>query len=136
MVFFYVSGCLFLLQILVDGSGGLLAGAHSQNDGCSAGNGVAACEDALTGGHLILVDDQAALPVGLQTGSGGTDQGVGAGAQTHDDGIHIQDELTALDLDGTAATGSVRLTQFHADALHAADTAVLVADDLHSENFQ
>ena len=68
----------------MDGSGGHLAGAHGQDDGGSAGNGIAAGEHALAGGHFFLVDDEAALPVGLQTGSGGADQGVGASAQGHD----------------------------------------------------
>ena len=70
----------------MDGSGGLLAGAHCQNNGGSAGNGITAGEDALAGGHLILVDDQAALAVGLQTRSGGPDQGGWAG-------VHIQHKL-------------------------------------------
>ena len=79
-------GKLQALDELVDGGSALLACAHGQDDGGSAGNGIAAGEDALTGGHLVLVDDQTARAVGLQAGSGGADQGVGACAQGHDDG--------------------------------------------------
>ena len=84
-----------LAQVGIDGCGTLLTGTHGQDDGGSAGNGIAAGEDALPGGHLVLIDDEAALLVGLQAGGGGADQGVGAGAQSHDDGIHVhvQEEL-------------------------------------------
>ena len=53
-------GCamdLLVLQILVDGSGGLLAGAHCQNDGSSAGDGVAAGVNTLAGGQGVLIHD-------------------------------------------------------------------------------
>ena len=35
---------------------------------------------------------------------------VGAGDQTHDDGVHVHGELAALLLDGAAAAGGIRLT--------------------------
>ena len=67
---------LFLLaQLLVNGLGGGLAGAHSQNDGSSAGDGIAAGVNVLTGGQAILVDHDAALLVDLQALGGGLDQG-------------------------------------------------------------
>ena len=125
-----VCNLLLLGQVLVNGSCALLTCTHGQNDGGSAGDSVAAGENAVAGGHLVLIDDQATLAVGLQTGSGGANQGVGAGAQGHDDGVHIQHELGIGDLDGTAAAGSVGLTQLHTDALHAADTAVFTGHDL------
>ena len=65
-----------LLQECVDSGGTLLAGTHGQNDGGGTGDGIAAGKHAVTGGHFVLVDDQAALPVGLQTRGGGADQGV------------------------------------------------------------
>ena len=67
--------------------------------------------------------------VGLQTRSGGADQRVGTGAQTHDHGIHGQLKLAALFFNGTAAAGSVRLTQLHLNAGHGVHKAVLVRVD-------
>ena len=62
---------ILFLQVSVNSGSALLACAHGQNDGSSAGNSVAAGKYAVTGGHLVFVDNQTALPVGLQTGSGG-----------------------------------------------------------------
>ena len=39
---FYVNSRLLVAQILVDGLGAQLTGTHSQNDGGSTGNGIAA----------------------------------------------------------------------------------------------
>ena len=59
--------CMHLLapDIRVDGSGGLLAGAHRLDDGGRTGDGVAAGEHAvLHGGHgVVLNDDAAAIAV-------------------------------------------------------------------------
>ena len=41
---FYVNSRLLVAQILVDGLGAQLTGTHSQNDGGSTGNGIAARE--------------------------------------------------------------------------------------------
>ena len=73
---FYVNSRLLVAQILVDGLGAQLTGTHSQNDGGSTGNGIAAGIHALTGGQTILVDDDTALLVDLQALGGGLDQGV------------------------------------------------------------
>ena len=67
-----------------------------RHDGGRAGHGVAAGVHRLTGGEALLVDDDAALPVDLQALGGGLDEGVGAGAQRHNDGVHRQVKLAAL----------------------------------------
>ena len=71
---FYVNSRLLVAQILVDGLGAQLTGTHSQNDGGSTSNGIAAGIHALTGGETILVDDDTALLVDLQALGGGLDQ--------------------------------------------------------------
>ena len=63
--------------------------------------------------QAVLVDDDAALLVDLQALGGGLDQGVGGGAQGHDDSVHVQLELAALHLHGAAAAGGVGLAQLH-----------------------
>ena len=70
---------LLFVQELIDGLGAQLAGAHGQDDGGGAGNGIAAGIDRLTGGQAILVDDDAALLVDLETLGGALDQRVGVG---------------------------------------------------------
>ena len=45
---FYVNSRLLVAQILVDGLGAQLTGTHSQDDGGSTGNGIAAGIHALT----------------------------------------------------------------------------------------
>ena len=69
--------------------------------------------------------------VGVQARGGGADQRVGAGAQRHDHGVHIQLKLAAFLDDGAAAAGSVRFAQLHLHTGHAADPAVRVAQHLH-----
>ncbi len=96
----------------------------------STGNGIAAGVHALTGGKAILVDDDTALLIDLQTLGGGVDQEVGAGAQAHDDRVHRQLKLAALLLHRAAAAGGIRLAQLHLDALHGLDPILLVAMDL------
>ena len=70
---FYTEGRKLFAQVCVDGGSALLARAHCQNDSGSAGDRITAGEHAVTGGHLVFVDDQTALLVGLQTGGGGPD---------------------------------------------------------------
>ena len=69
--------------------------------------------------------------VGLQTGGGGADEGVRAGAQAHDDGVHVHGELAALFLDGAAAAGRIGLAQLHLHAGDGLDEALVVGEDLH-----
>ena len=62
----------------IDGTGGFLAGAHGQDDGGSAGNGIAASVDHRAAGQAVrAVGDQATVLVGVQTRRGGADQRVG-----------------------------------------------------------
>ena len=60
----------------------------------------------------FFVDDDTALLVDLQALGGGLDQGVGGGTQRHDDSVHIQLELAALLLHGTAAAGGMLIGTF------------------------
>ena len=63
---------LLVLDILIDGRGGVLARAHGQYDGGCAGDGVAAGIDALAAGQAVLaLGDDAAVLVGLEARSGG-----------------------------------------------------------------
>ena len=49
----------------MNGGGGLAAGAHGEDHGCGAGDGIAAGEDAGTGRRAVLVGDEAAAAVRL-----------------------------------------------------------------------
>ena len=123
---------LLVLDVLVDGLGGSLAGAHGLDDGSSTGDGVTAGVHALAAGlALVALGDDAAVLVGLEARRGGADEGVGAGTQAHDDGVHVHRELAALLLDGAAAAGSIRFAQLHLDAGDGLDEAVLIGQDLH-----
>ena len=97
---------LLALQASVDGGCALLACAHGQDDGGSTGDGIAAGEDALARGHLVLIDDEAALLVGLQAGGGGADQRVRGRAEGHDDHVDVEDKFAALHGDRAARTGA------------------------------
>ena len=80
---------------------------------------------------MLVVRDDAAALVGLQTRGGRADQRVGAGADGDDDRVQIERELAALDRHRTAAAGGVRLTQLHLLALETLDhVGVGIADDL------
>lgn len=46
---------LLVLQILINGNSGLLTGAHCQDNGSSASNSVAACEDTFTSGADFVI---------------------------------------------------------------------------------
>ena len=121
---------LLVADVLVHGLCSCLTGTHGLDDGSSAGHGVAAGVHAVTAGlALVTLGHDAAVLVGLQARSGGADQRVGAGAQAHDHGIHLQFKLAALLFNGTAAAGSIRLTQLHLDAGHGVHKAVLVRVD-------
>ena len=115
----------------MDLSSGLLARAHGQDHRGSAGHRVAACIDAVAGGHGVFIHDQTALFVRLQTGRGGAQQRIRAGSQGHDDRIHLQRHLAAGDGDGTAAAGSVGLAQLHADTFHLFGAAGRIAENAH-----
>ena len=96
----------------MDGCCGFFASTHGENDGGSTGGDIAAgVYHGFGGGHGFGIDNQAALAGGLQTLGGLADQGIGVGAQTHDHGVHIQNELGSGHVDGRAATGCVWLTQ-------------------------
>ena len=57
--------CLLVLDELVDGLGGSLAGTHGLDDGGSAGHGIAAGIHAVTAGlAVVAVGDDAAVIVG------------------------------------------------------------------------
>ena len=116
-------------DVFVDPVGGVLAGAHGQDDGGGAGDCVAACKDSdlLGMGHVVRVD--AALAGGGQAGGGGTDQGVGAGADGDDDGVHVHDPLFFLLGDGGAASAGVRIAQLLGHALQPDHMAVLITQD-------
>ena len=64
---------LFALNVGVDRLGGRLAGAHGQDDRGRAGDCVAAGKHALTAGLTLLVGNDAAAAVGLQTIGSGAD---------------------------------------------------------------
>lgn len=67
---------LLVLQILINGNSGLLTGAHCQDNGSSASNSVAACEDTFTSGaDFVIAHDQATLSIHFRTGSGGRSRG-------------------------------------------------------------
>ena len=120
----------FVLDVLVDGLGGSLAGAHGLDDGGRAGDGVAAGIDALAAGvAVVTAGDDAAVLVGLEAGGGGTDQEVGAGAQAHDDAVDLHFKLAAGHFDGAAAAGGVGLAQLHLDAADGPDKALVVGQD-------
>ena len=123
------SGLLLALDIVVNGDGARLAGAHGQDDGGRAGDGVAAGEDALAGRHAALVGLNAALAGEGETAGGVADEGVGAGADGDDDGVHVQDPLAALHGDGRTAALLVGLAQLLALQLDAGDKAVLARED-------
>ena len=72
-----------------------------------------------------------AMLVGLEARRGGADEGVRAGAQAHDDGVHIHGELAALLLDGAAAAGGVGFAQLHLHAGDGLDEAVVIGQNLH-----
>ena len=123
---------LLVPDVLIDGLGGSLACAHGLDDGGCAGDSVAAGIHALAAGlALVALGDDTAVPVGFEARRGGADERIGAGAQTHDDGVHVHGELAALLLDGAAAAGGIRLTQLHLDAGDGPDEAVLAGQDLH-----
>src|SRR5699024_10719822 len=122
----------FVLDVLVDGLGGSLAGAHGLDDGGRAGDGVAAGLDALAAGvAVVAAGDDAAVLVGLEAGGGGADQRVGVGAQAHDDAVDLHFKLAAGHLDGAAAAGGVGLAQLHLDAADGPDKALVVGQDGH-----
>ncbi len=109
----------------------MLAGAHGEDDGGRAGDGVAAREDALAGGlQRVLVHDEAALAVALEARGGAAQQRVRRGADGHDDSVRHDDELTALDGRDAAPAGGVGLAEAHLHALEAHDVLVRVAQDL------
>ena len=59
---------LLVLDVLVDGLGGSLAGTHGLDDGSGTGHGIAAGVHAVTAGlAVVAVGDDAAVLVGLQT---------------------------------------------------------------------
>ena len=128
----FIQLCLFFcLDGFVNGLGGFLTGAHSQNDGSGTGNSIAAGIDERAAGQAIgAIGDDTAVLIGIQAGGSGTDQRVGAGAQSHDHGIHIQLKLAALLDDGAAAAGSIGFTQLHLHAGHALHAAVFIAQNL------
>ena len=134
MIFAYViirSTGLSHLDRRINRSCSLFTGTHGQNDRGSTGDSVAAGIDHRAARQAVgTVGDQAAVLVGVQTRRGGADQRVRAGAQRHDHRINVQNELSALLDDGVAAAGRIRLTQFHFDAGHTLDPAVLVAQHL------
>ena len=67
----------------------------------------------------------------FQTFGGGSDQWVWRGTQRHDNGVNRQFEVGAFNRDWTAATGSIRLTQFHLDALDGFYIALFITVDLN-----
>ncbi len=98
---------LFLgLDVLVDRLGGCFAGAHSQDNGGRACDGVAAGIDALNGGLAGFVRLDAAFFVCFQAGGALLQNGVGRGAQRHDDAIQIHHIIGTFHRDGTAAAGA------------------------------
>ena len=106
----------------IDGTGGFLAGAHGQDDGGSAGNGVAAGVDAL--GRLVRPSGPLVIrqPCLLASRPGVVERisGLGLVPRAMIMVSTSSDKLAALFHDGTAAAGSIRLAQLHLHAVHAA----------------
>ena len=59
------TGFVLFMKVRVDSSSGLLACTHGEDNGRSAGHGVTAGIHAVAGGHVVLVDNEAALLVRL-----------------------------------------------------------------------
>ena len=107
----------------------MLARAHGQDDRGGSGGGIAAGEHTGQAGLTVLVGGHTALPGLFQAlGTLGA-HGVGRGAQRHDDRVGLHLELAALHGDRAAAAGGVRLAQFHTDAGHGLDMALLIPLD-------
>ena len=66
----FIQLCLFFcLDGFVNGLGGFLTGAHSQNDGSGTGNSIAAGIDERAAGQAIgAIGDDAAVLIGIQAG--------------------------------------------------------------------
>lgn len=84
---------LLALYVLVDALCAGFACAHCEDNGCSAGDCVAACENALASRCAAFVCLNAALTGEGQTLGGVADQGVGAGADGDNDGINVEDPV-------------------------------------------
>lgn len=94
--FNYISLHLCSGQILVDRGGRFFARAHREDRGHRAGDRVAARTNALFRAAPILVRDDAAPFLSLETRRGVLDERVRAVANGNDHGVHIQLEFTAL----------------------------------------
>ena len=106
------------------------AGAHGLDYSGRAGYGIAAGEHAFSGaGTGFIVNLNAAPIVLVQTFGGLHDELVQAGTQSHDDTVYVQSELGTLNGNRSATSGSIRLAQFHFNALDLAYVVVLVAQN-------
>ena len=69
------------------------------------------------------------MAVGIQSGGRVADQWIRRRADRDDHGVDVECVVRSLFLDRAAASGSVRLAEFHLDALHGKDLTVRIAVD-------
>ena len=119
----------FALYVLVNALCAGFACAHCEDNGCSAGDCIAACENALASRCAAFVCLDAALTGEGQTLGGVADQRVGAGADGDNDSVNVEDPVRALNGNGLAATLFVRLAELLLLKLDAGDVAVLAGVD-------
>ena len=106
------------------------AGAHGLDYSGSAGYRIAAGEHAFSGASTgFFINLNAAACVFVQSFGGIHDELVQAGTQSHDDTVYVQSKLGTLNGNRSATSGSIRLAQFHFDALDLVYVVVLVAQN-------
>lgn len=115
----------FALYVFINALCAGFACAHCEDNGCSAGDCIAACENALASRCAAFVCLDAALTGEGQTLGGVADQRVGAGADGDNDSVNVEDPVRALNGNGLAATLFVRLAELLLLKLDAGDVAVL-----------
>ena len=119
----------FALYVLVNALRAGFACAHCEDNGCGAGDSVASCKHALTGGSAALVGLDAALTCKGKTLCGVADQGIGAGADCDNNGVNIENPVRALNGNRLAATLFIGLAELLLLKLDAGDVTVLACMD-------
>ena len=108
----------------------MTAGAHGQDDGGGTGDDVAAGPDPRFHGLAGLgVGHDVAPFIQVQARGALGEQRVGAGADGDDRGVDLHDEFGARDGHRPPPPGGVGLAQFLAQALHAGEPAVVIAQE-------
>ena len=111
----------------MDGAGGHTSGTHGEDDGGSAADSIAAGKHTGTAGEAVGIGFEAAPRLGVKTGGGALDEGVGAGAEGNNHIVYFHLEVAAW-YDAEFATAFlVEVAHSHADATHGAYVALLVA---------